>query len=704
MAKKDDGPENQRTADERQDAFSSNPPLGENGMNQMEGRISHKIQRLTRFAIMFNLLGTILLGLIFDRHPAFGGRMFSIEGFTPAMGAKWTSWHIGVHVSSDIMTGLSWMMMARAIVIVYLYRKNDIPRSNTLLYVALFFSTAGLAYWFDAMMFYQPCYRLLSYVKFIVACLSSFLAIVSISATPKILVLKTPHQLELEVKKRTRVIDTILENVGLAVVMIDDQGNIAYANSEFFDTTGYSHDECIGSCFLKTIRSTVDPTDPIWVSMHTIATNLNEDRFVHRSGRDYVVEFSMHAILDDGKFESAVLSFRDISWLKEKEIEIREALIRAEHAIQTKDRFIAMVSHELRTPMTPIVSLLSSLMIDDTLSDDLKETIKMIEDNTKIEIQLIDDLLDVMRISQGKLVHTFDIVDVHVVIGEALVASCSPEDFRTIKLTQHLDAPYTVMKADSVRLRQVFWNIVRNAIKFMPRGGDLSIVTKNRFEGENAFIVIAFTDTGVGIPGDQIGKIFNTFEQGDSSMTRRFGGLGLGLAISKSIVLTHHGSIFASSPGTGQGATITIELPIIKDMSPVNANTQEDGKPLRLLYAEDTKATYSAFIKSFRSQGIEVTHVTNCEAALELIRSHSNDPECPWDVLLCDMQLPDGWGTSIMEEIKLYWKYVEGVAYSGYTGVEDVERSLAAGFRNHLPKPIPDFMALVRMLRMLAVK
>jgi signal transduction histidine kinase len=214
---------------------------------------------------------------------------------------------------------------------------------------------------------------------------------------------------------------------------------------------------------------------------------------------------------------------------------LQEALAKAEAANAAKDQFLAVLSHELRTPLTPVLAAATTLLTDEHLPEAMRDSLEMIRRNVELEARLIDDLLDLTRIARGKMQLRFDVVDVNALVTQT-VEICRSDIYRKeLDLSVRLDAAEHHAKADPARLQQVLWNIVKNAVKFTPLKGRIEIASHN--EGDQLHIEIS--DTGIGIEPQHLGTIFNAFEQTSDDVTRRFGGLGLGLAISNALVLVH---------------------------------------------------------------------------------------------------------------------------------------------------------------------
>lgn len=238
----------------------------------------------------------------------------------------------------------------------------------------------------------------------------------------------------------------------------------------------------------------------------------------------------------------------------------RAAQAEAEAASRAKDRFLAVLSHELRTPLTPSLMATHMLLDDKSLPADTRETIEMIQRNIALEAKLVDDLLDVTRIARGALKLQWAQVDLHEIIRHAVAICQGDFEAKQHRLTLSLGAARCALRGDAARLQQVVWNVLKNACKFSPPGGSIHVQTSTEAE----CVLLRVTDTGIGLEAEALSRIFESFAQADDDIMRRFGGLGLGLAISKAAVEAHGGRIWAESAGLGQGAAFSILLPLAR--------------------------------------------------------------------------------------------------------------------------------------------
>lgn len=253
--------------------------------------------------------------------------------------------------------------------------------------------------------------------------------------------------------------------------------------------------------------------------------------------------------------------FEDL--LGARQEELKAALAAAEHARdeaeagnRAKDHFLAVLSHELRTPLTPVLMAASTMLFDPNLDEETRETLEMIRRNIQLESRLINDLLDLTRITRNQMDLQMERLDLHQVIQQAVEVCRGEFEAKPLHLEVKLDAEHHAVQGDAARLQQVFWNLFKNAVKFTPSRGRVEVRTVN----ENGYILIMVTDTGIGIPPEVLPLIFNPFEQGNENFARQFGGLGLGLAISEATIDAHDGTLVAQSPGDGMGSTFTVKL------------------------------------------------------------------------------------------------------------------------------------------------
>jgi PAS domain S-box-containing protein len=364
----------------------------------------------------------------------------------------------------------------------------------------------------------------------------------------------------------------------------------------------------------------------------------------------------------------------------------RDARADAEAANRAKDKFLAVLSHELRTPLSPVVMTIPAMEIDPDMPFKFHEDLAMVRRNIDLEVKLIDDLLDLSRVTSGKLrLHTQP-VRVHELLTHVLRSSANESAGKRLSVRHEFHATNDRLTADPARLQQVFWNLLRNAVKFTPEGGEITLSTRNA--DQDGHLLVEVRDSGVGIPPDILPRVFDAFEQGDARMTRQFGGLGLGLAIAKAVVEMHGGTITADSDGRDRGAVFTVRLATVSlDAAAVpraggRAPGGRNGSASpRVLLVEDHPDTARTLSRLLQTHGYDVRTASSVASALQLAAAE------PFDVVVSDIGLPDATGYELMEQIKARHG-ISGIALSGYGMEDDMKRSRDAGFVDHVVKPV----------------
>jgi nitrogen-specific signal transduction histidine kinase/ActR/RegA family two-component response regulator len=395
---------------------------------------------------------------------------------------------------------------------------------------------------------------------------------------------------------------------------------------------------------------------------------------------------------------------RDITERHAAEEKLRSAKEAAESASHAKDQFVAALSHELRTPLAPVLLSAAALREDARLPADVREEMAMMERNIALEARLIDDLLDLTRITRGKLPLRTEPCDAHSLLSHAIDIVREEARAKNIALVLDLAAQRFGIIGDPARLQQVFWNLLKNAVKFTPAGGRIEI--KTRDDRAKDRLTIEVIDTGLGFAPDAADRIFRPFEQAGRDDDHRLGGLGLGLAIARAIVDLHGGIIRAGSRGIGLGATFTVELPgpapaphgMLTAHAQESAESAESatGAPRRILLVEDHEPTLAVLHRLLTRAGHEVIPAQNIAAALAAVENHS------FHILISDLGLPDGTGVELISALRARHPPFQAIALSGYGMEADLLRTREAGFAAHLVKPI-DFDQLRHALQKLHV-
>ena len=383
----------------------------------------------------------------------------------------------------------------------------------------------------------------------------------------------------------------------------------------------------------------------------------------------------------------------DITERREMMSALERARDEAVAASGAKDRFLASLSHELRTPLNPVLLLASEAATNPDLSAAVRAQFDVIRKNVELEARLIDDLLDLTRITQGKLALVWRTLDVYAVLRDAIAIVRGELEDKRIHLSVKLSGTRSLIRGDEVRLQQVFWNILRNAVKFTAAGGSIAISSAVDLEASS--LVIRIRDTGIGLTPGERERIFDAFAQGAQASLaeslHRLGGLGLGLTISRMLVQIHSGQIRVESPGLGMGSTFVVELPLVDGPADKEADGAGASRPpialdrlgahAKVLLVEDHVATRAALKLLLSRRGYDVFEAGSLAEARVLAGKTT------FDLLLSDIGLPDGDGYELMTELRMsYGLY--GVALTGYGTEEDLVRSAKAGFRAHLTKPV----------------
>ncbi|MDL5054297.1 PAS domain-containing protein [Oscillatoria laete-virens NRMC-F 0139] len=372
----------------------------------------------------------------------------------------------------------------------------------------------------------------------------------------------------------------------------------------------------------------------------------------------------------------------------------------AEQANRIKDEFLAVLSHELRTPLNPILGWTKLLRSQPFQPEKADRALETIERNVKLQTQLIEDLLDISRILQGKLNLSVKPVNLVALIQAALETVRLSAETKGIHLQTQLNPELPPLMGDSGRLQQVVWNLLSNAIKFTPSGGAVEVELS---QGAN-YAQIRVSDTGIGIHPDFLPHVFEYFRQADSSTTRSFGGLGLGLAIAQHIVELHGGQIWAESLGKDRGATFMVRLPIWVDSAsqePANLASSEnaDSRSLlagvRVLAVDDDADMRELMFFILEQEGAEAIVTGSATDVLTVL------PNVQPDILIADIGMPDVDGYTLLRQIRrlnvAQGGEVPAIALTAYAGEWDRQQALAAGFQMHLAKPVePD--ALVKAI------
>lgn len=486
-----------------------------------------------------------------------------------------------------------------------------------------------------------------------------------------------------------RWLAAIVEHSDDAILGLDLHGKIISCNKGALQLYGYLPEELIGQPI--TILTPVELQNKEQMILQRVRRGEVIEHYEtvrqHKEGRHIDVSLSISPIKDaQGKIIGASKTARDVTERKRAERELADILAREQAANRAKDDFLAALSHELRTPLSPVLLLASDAAHDPDVPPHIRKNFDTIRKNIELEARLIDDLLDLTRITRGKLVLNQSILDVHEILNDAILTVLNEIEQKQIVLKLDLRAQGHKIFGDAVRLQQIFWNVLKNAVKFSYEGQ--ITVASQTLPGDK--ILINITDTGIGMSPDEIDHIFGAFSQGK----HHFGGLGLGLAISRALVELHSGLIRASSPGKGKGSTFSIELPLVKSSEKketisvqpapkrIAITGETPAQRLHILLVEDHEPTRLALTQLLLHRRYKVTTAGSLAKARSLMEKHDD-----FHLLISDIGLPDGSGYDLMSEFQKKFA-AGGIALTGYGREQDVARSEASGFTAHLTKPV----------------
>jgi len=508
------------------------------------------------------------------------------------------------------------------------------------------------------------------------------------------------RQTSAELERQLQKFNAYKSSVPDFIYTFDLSGRFIDINKPLLDLWQKSFAEVIGKNFFE-LDYPVDLAFKLYNQIHKVI----QTRLPLKDETPYTSAFGTRAyeyiwvpVFDaEGAVEMVAGLTRDITDRKQAEAE-REKLLQqeqaareaAETANRIKDEFLAVLSHELRSPLNPILGW-SKLLQQNKLSPaKTASALASIERNALLQSQLIDDLLDISRILSGKLSLNRMSVDLNMAISAALETVRLAAEAKSLQMETTFSPAVGRVIGDSGRLQQVIWNLLSNAVKFTPQGGQITV----RLTQTGTYAQILVTDTGKGINPEFLPYVFEHFRQEDGAITRKFGGLGLGLAIARQIVELHGGRIWVESRGEGQGASFTVELPLLHTANPVEevadrAEARWDDLHLasvRVLVVDDERDSreFVAFVAE--QAGAKVTALGSAIEALQLLST------TPFDILLCDIGMPDMDGYMLVRQVRALppeqGGQIPAIALTAYAGDFNQKQALAAGFQRHLAKPV----------------
>lgn len=488
-------------------------------------------------------------------------------------------------------------------------------------------------------------------------------------------------------EQREREFRTLVENTPDIIARYDCQFRCLYINPASTKQIGISTGDYLGKTlfelgypqemaqFLENALESVFKTQQMQID--EVRVRYQEE---WKTYQIYVVpEFKA-----DGWMESVLTIAHDITQLRQTEAAFAEA----ETANRTKDEFLATLSHELRTPLNPILGWTKLLRSRPFSSEQVQVALETIERNAQRQAQLVEDLLDLSQIIRGQLPLALTPVLLIEPVQAAIETVRLSAEAKGIEIESKLDPVVGYVRGDAVRLQQLMWNLLSNAIKFTPSNGKIMLQLEPI--GQEAQITIK--DTGKGIQPNFLPFVFDRFRQEDSSTTRQYGGLGLGLALVRQLVEAHGGTVVAESPGEGQGALFTIRLPLLPMPQAIATHTPDNYQAsnlqgIKILLVEDEPDSRDLMVLILEEAGASLVTAASANAALDAL-SHNS-----FDVLLSDIGLPDMDGYRLLQQARLMTsgKGLPAIALTAYAGEINRQMALASGYQQHLSKPIePD--------------
>jgi PAS domain S-box-containing protein len=670
----------------------------------------------------------------------------------------WQTNLVGLHILSDGLIALAYYSIPTTL-FYFVNKRQDLPFHWIFLLFSGFIVACGTTHLMEIWTLWYPTYWLSGLIKALTAIISVFTAIQLVPLVPKALALPSPAQLEQanqqlqteiterlrieaelrkyqnhledlvavrtneltttneqlqqEIAERQRILEVLrqseeryrylAEAIPQLVWTTDANGEATYFNQNWCNYTGLTLEQSLGSGWMAALHPDDFPdTYEAWSSAVNNGTLYEiEYRFKRAADASYRWLLARGFPLKDeqGNVVNWFGTCTDIDEQKQLQqerahlLELEQAArTKAETANRIKDEFLAILSHELRTPMNAILGWSKFLQSGQLEPEKASQAIATIERNAKLQVQLIEDLLDISSILQGKLTLNVTNVDLESIVLSALETMALAAQTKSIDVSTAFEPNLGPVLGDSTRLQQVVWNLLSNAVKFTPNGGKVEV----RLLKADGYAQIIVSDTGKGISAEFLPYAFDYFRQADSSSTRKFGGLGLGLAIVRNIVEMHGGTVTAQSQGEDQGATFTVKLPLLQEKNQdliAEQNQSSDLKPhflclagVQILVVDDDRDSLDFVAFVLEEDGAEVIAVSSALEALQVIEQQKPD------VLVSDIGMPDMDGYTLMRQVRA-WNAEQGekvpaIALTAFASKCDSQQALEAGFQMHLSKPV----------------
>lgn len=489
------------------------------------------------------------------------------------------------------------------------------------------------------------------------------------------------------------------------------QGIVTSWNQAAERLFGFTREEMVGQSILRIIPPELHPEEERILAELRRGHRIEryETERVRKDGRRLHISLTIAPIRDaSGNIIGAAKVAHDVTELRERQAQLRqvaadrELLLQSERAARAeaerlsrlKDEFLATLSHELRTPLNAIQGWTQILRHHNAAPQDFQRGLEAIERNVRAQTQIVNDLLDMSRIISGQVLLEVRPMSLQEVIQAAIDTVRPSADSRGIRIQMLLDSKIGPVRGDANRLQQVLWNLLANAVKFTPKGGRVTVT----LERVDSHVEITIDDTGIGIDPEFLPFVFDRFRQADAGIARRYGGLGLGLSIVKSLVELHGGSVRVKSPGRDQGSTFTVALPLyhlrVDETDRVKAMRSDPLETIELPRLDDTRVLVvdddlegcSIMARMVEGRGASVRCIASGREALELLS------EQRFDILLSDIGMPDMDGYEFMQRVRAlpseHARSIPAIAITAYARPEDRQRALLAGYQMHLAKPI----------------
>ncbi|MBR8834211.1 MAG: PAS domain S-box protein [Stigonema ocellatum SAG 48.90 = DSM 106950] len=513
-------------------------------------------------------------------------------------------------------------------------------------------------------------------------------------------------RVEAALRESENLFRQMADSAPVLIWLCDINKHCYYFNKPWLDFTGETIEQAIGNGWVQGVH----PDDrqyflETYINAFDARQEFKMEYRLKRFDGEYrwILDIGIPRFTSVGNFLGYIGSCIDISDRKQAEEERTKLLEQeqaaradAETANRIKDEFLAVLSHELRTPLNPILGWTQILQKGQINEAKTAEALLTIERNARLQAQLIDDLLDVSQILRGKMMLNVSLVNLESIILASLETVHLAAEAKSIKIKTRFEENVGDVTGDSARLQQVFWNLLSNAIKFTPSGGSVEV----RLECVDRYAQITVSDTGRGINADFLPYVFDYFRQADSSTTRKFGGLGLGLAIVRQLVELHGGTIQAESPGEGQGATFTAKLPLLNSREVIEQGSRgcveneesnsSHPKPilegLLVLVVDDDADSRDLIAFILEQDGATVWSVASAVEALQILARSKPD------ILVSDIGMPQMDGYMLMRQVRSLQPeqggQIPAIALTAYAGETDNQQILQAGFHKHITKPV----------------